>query len=693
MGFAVPWMLLGLASIAVPVLLHLVERRHLRGRGFPSVMFVRRLEARREKRKTLRDRPLLLLRCLALVFATLAFAGPYVLSRQEAPARVVEHTDRVYLVDASHSMRLGGAWRRAVTAAGNDIDAMGADDRAAIVAFDEEPRIVFAMSADRAGMKATLRDLQPGYGGTGYGAALSAAQALLGDSEAPRREIVLVSDLAMTGAGRPPVVAADLSLRLLPAHRDVEPGAVVTDVGWRAGVDSQDGSRTFFVSVRGSGLDAPAEALVHVTVDGYAVAAHRVSLPVDDVVTFDVDAVTGDDGAARVTVDARLADGGEPGRFFFVAAPRRPVDVLLVGPGETAATGLFVEGALSLATDPPAALTRRTPDSLGVAEMADAEVVVLAGVDPSSAPLPSLLSGHLSRGRGLMVFGGAGFRSWPDDLADALPVTLGPDEIQTARAAGGIFLSADHPWTRSLERALGRDELDVDVHRLRRIVPADERHVLARHADGAPAVVAGDGTSGRVILFATGLEATWSSLARHEGFAPLMIESVRYLAGRSPVPAYFRTRSRVDLRAHLLDVARAGGADAAAPIAGELVLTAPDGRRRTFGDGQRVALLDTPGIHALRESTAGGLAAALAVNVDPAELLGAPLDAETFLAGVSRPSPGVAVNGGAAREPPPRLELWWWMLAAALGLFIAEALLSNRSGGTGGPERREAGAS
>src|SRR4029078_11331161 len=103
MNFLAPAFLPGLAAIAVPVLIHLINRERKVVVEFPSLMFLQRIPYRSVRRKKIRHLLLLILRCLALALLAAAFARPFFEKRQavigDKGAREV-----VILLDRSSSM-------------------------------------------------------------------------------------------------------------------------------------------------------------------------------------------------------------------------------------------------------------------------------------------------------------------------------------------------------------------------------------------------------------------------------------------------------------------------------------------------------------------------------------------------------------------------------------------------------------
>ena len=68
--------LVGLAGVALPVLIHLFARQKSRRVLFSTTTFLKHIHSERMPRFRLRQLILLILRCLAIFFIVLAFARP-----------------------------------------------------------------------------------------------------------------------------------------------------------------------------------------------------------------------------------------------------------------------------------------------------------------------------------------------------------------------------------------------------------------------------------------------------------------------------------------------------------------------------------------------------------------------------------------------------------------------------------------
>jgi hypothetical protein len=239
MSFLAPWFLAGLALIAVPIIVHLVQRERKKPVPFPSLMFVRRVPHKATRRRSLRDVLLFLMRCAAVALLAAAFARPLLDRTRSAAAVGAAGREVVVLVDRSYSMGAGGRWDRAKAMARAAIDGLRPGDRATIIAFDAAPAAVTEATEDRAALRRGVDTLRVGAGVTRYAPALALAARILAQSPLPKREAVLITDFQRTG-WRDSSLAADPEARL-PA------GAALTPID----VSGSDASGAADVAVTG----------------------------------------------------------------------------------------------------------------------------------------------------------------------------------------------------------------------------------------------------------------------------------------------------------------------------------------------------------------------------------------------------------------------------------------------------------
>src|SRR5215813_948604 len=77
MTFLAPAFLIGLAAIAAPVLIHLIQRERKEVIEFPSLMFLRRIPYQSVERRRIHNWLLLALRAAAMALLVAAFTRPF----------------------------------------------------------------------------------------------------------------------------------------------------------------------------------------------------------------------------------------------------------------------------------------------------------------------------------------------------------------------------------------------------------------------------------------------------------------------------------------------------------------------------------------------------------------------------------------------------------------------------------------
>src|SRR5438552_10074207 len=200
MQFLTPAFFLGLGAIAIPVMIHLIQREKKRVVEFPSLMFVRRIPYQSVRRRRIRHWFLLFLRAAAIALIVLAFARPFTQPSAATPSLASSGArDVVVVLDQSASMGYGDHFEKAKDAAKRVVRGLGADDRATLVLFAKNAEENMRATSDRARLEAAVNSAKVTSGATRYGPALKLADSILSRSPLKRREAVLISDFQKTG--------------------------------------------------------------------------------------------------------------------------------------------------------------------------------------------------------------------------------------------------------------------------------------------------------------------------------------------------------------------------------------------------------------------------------------------------------------------------------------------------------------
>lgn len=176
---------LGLATLLIPVLIHLLVRHRAEPRQFPSLRFVQPTRLASVRRKMISDWPLLLVRIAMLAAAVAALADPFWMTAARR-ADWSERQARAIVVDTTPSVSGGGA---GATAAAGATGAGGATAAAGAGAGDSSRTL-----AERETESAFRAET---FGTTNLADGIRRAAAWLRTAPPARRELVVISDFQL----------------------------------------------------------------------------------------------------------------------------------------------------------------------------------------------------------------------------------------------------------------------------------------------------------------------------------------------------------------------------------------------------------------------------------------------------------------------------------------------------------------
>src|ERR1044071_2622984 len=194
MNFLTPLFLAGSAALAIPVLIHLINREKKVVVQFPSLMFLHKIPYKSVRRQKIRHLLLLVLRCLALALFVAAFARPWFHRSKAIGAGGNTARAVVILVDRSYSMGYRGRRAAALDKAREVVRAINPQDRATIVVFANEPSAATEPTADRTRLENALKTAKLSSEGTRYAPAIKLATEIAAGSKLPKKDVVLISD-------------------------------------------------------------------------------------------------------------------------------------------------------------------------------------------------------------------------------------------------------------------------------------------------------------------------------------------------------------------------------------------------------------------------------------------------------------------------------------------------------------------
>lgn len=704
----------GLAAAALPLIIHLINRRRARVHPFPALAFLLASNRRVAQRLRLRQFLLLLVRTLLIACVPLALSKPAYESDPGELATGPGPSANVIVVDNSFSMsyRLGRrslfdtARRRALSllddlpreataavllgvapfekhdarepvatvGAAKAADVPGATGEHAELTFDHhEVREAVA----RAQVAASTADLE---------AAIRRADTLLALSPLPQKRIVVFTDLARhswptrASAAQPLPLTSGAQLVVqdvsdgaaLPNHAvvsvEVVPAADLGPGGHRVTARIANFSERPETSLPVElkvGQSVVTRGFVDVPAGGVSEKVFHHRFPEGGVV----------EGELSIVPDA-LADDD---RRRFALDVRRPARALVINGDPRQVPHLdevfYLERALRLSGS-PVELRISPVDERPVVPLTGFDVVFLANVRELGASRSAELRRFVENGGGLFLSVGSEVEvdHYNLMLGDLLPRRLRAARDATYGGGAPVRFARpvlEHPVLAVFTGSALDGLVSGEVRRYLHVEPGDDADVLLRYDDGAAALLQARRGRGRVLLLTTTIDRDWTDLPIRTAFLPLVQQSARYLASTIEGPG---THDVVVGDVRQIPIP---GSDA-----DEVLVEGPKNLRiRLAGDSvrgrQQVAFEDTRALGIYRVSVTrkgrvepGG---AFAVNPPPIESDLAKLAPSQVASLVPKRAPSAAQSAFAATLG--QTALWPWIAFALLAFLLAEGFM------------------
>jgi hypothetical protein len=725
MMFIAP-LLAGLTALgSIPLIIWLLNRNRFKVIRWPALEFLLKTLQKSSRRLQIRELILLILRTLAVILMALALARPSIAAGGLSLLGMRGGVSAVIVLDRSLSMAArdgtGSRLDSAKSRAQELVSKLPRGSSAALVLMSDNAVAELAEpSQDLAYVAQMIEATQQSDGGTSVVAGISRAMEILRDAGG-RREIYLIGDMQERGWPSPD----DRAWKALAEElaRPDSPALFLADVAGQSRDNVQvesftaddelvttDGATPFTAVVRNRGGAPANDVQIELWADGedgqlrkaagtvierletvsevrlearLAPGLRRIQLrllpdqlPADDARQIVVEAV---DKVRVLVIDG--AEGVRGGGAEFLKAALAPIQAMSAPaanrPGATPAPAEAQEDA------GPADLFKVevvSPGALSQVDLAAYQAVVLS--DPASPPpgLGDALRAWVSAGRGLILLPGgrATAAAWNTVLAPVAPAELvgEPRELVDDKGAKGQGLATTgliHPVVSFFATPENQPFLaQPRFWRAHGLKPAEGTTVVAKFADGLPALVERTIGRGAVLMSAFPTDKAWSDLPLRPAFLMLTRRMVQHAA--------LGNRPRLNVRVHdpirLVIPAKLAGTriESTDPQGGRSVLnpeSTPDG-------SARVELTDTPfaGFYQLKGAERPWWFAAN----PPAE--------ESDLSALSReeatarlqPAPlrwiGSSEDAGASVDRARSgIEIWWILFALAVGCLIAESIL------------------
>lgn len=546
--FLYPLFLFGLAAAALPILIHLLNRRRLKRIRFPAVRFILLSQKRISRSYRLRHWLLLALRTFAVIVLALLLANPIFQTGAGLFAGGGPVT-LVLLLDNSLSMRWsaeGEGFTQAREAARMMISALNEGDLAAVIptrASDREPA---RLKSRKDLLLNDLEAIELADGSADFAGALGLAYELLREP-AGQKEIRLITDMALSGWDQFSLASLkqmDPSIPLRVIRVGAKPPALngtIKEVrlgGPGIGVNLPLRIEAVLSNFGGAEIK---DALVQLNIDGQNRDQKLATVPPkgETTVTFQTRLSRAGAHSGEIVLQKEGLAGNGVARFTLEAQDKLRV-LIVDGDPQTSlvqSETFFLSRALNPAGEGDSSLflpTTILAEGLAAAALENYQAVILCNVGTLSDALSARLQAYLRQGGGLLIFAGDKLQldSYNQSFAPALPARLAEKKLGLEGGAEKIgHLDADHPALQAVGDPILQDSLrSARVWSYIRAAGAGKNAPISL-ANGDPLLLEQRIGSGKVMFVTTSADRDWNDLPVKTVYLPLMHSLVQYLAG------------------------------------------------------------------------------------------------------------------------------------------------------------------
>lgn len=551
-SFLYPLALAGLITAALPLVIHLLNRRQQKRIRFPAVKFVLLSQKRVARTYNLRNWLLLAVRTLAVILLVLLMAHPLFQTGVGLFARGAPLSTAVIL-DNSLSMILAGdvsAFEQAKQAANTILEALDDDDRAVLIptnpVTDQDPGF---RDPKEVALK-DLNSLQATAGTADFIRALSKAYQLLRNAGG-QKALWVITDLGLTGWD-------GLSLATVGEYDPTVPLRIVTvgaaDASLNATIKSLEakesgvatGLALELVATLVNFTDTPIEDLpVRLTIDDKVRDERLVRLPPrgEGKVVFQFKLDQPGSHAGHVSINREGLAGNQ--KHFFTVETQDRLNVLLVDGDPQRSLVDSETFFLSRALNPTeelsdsvllpeviigSALTEASPDAY--------QGVVLANLPTIPEQFVPKLAQFIEQGGGALLSLGDQVQTdnynrqlWGSGVG-VLPGTLGERQrVQLNQDVSVDGIDTEHPALRPFQNKLLADSLrSAKVRSYFKVAPEQGR-VLLRLSNGDPLLIEHQVGKGRILLLTSTADSAWNNIPLKTAYLPLMQSLIKYMSG------------------------------------------------------------------------------------------------------------------------------------------------------------------
>lgn len=554
MTFLNPFVLFGLAAAAIPILIHLLNKRKLRTIEFSTLTFLKELQKNKMRKITIRQWLLLLLRTLIIIFLVLAFSRP-ALKGNFGTIGSHATTSLLIILDNTASMDLhnekGKYLDQAKERALQIVSLMQENDDAVILRLSDLPALTMETpSHDIQKLQSLIQETSISVAHRTIEDAVRAGSAIIQQSKNFNREVYVLTDEQLTTvrsekkSNRKSETLFDSNVKFFftklssVQHDNIG----IERVTIPPSLLQMNRPVTVSTVIKNFGTSRIENHLVGISISGTRIMQKSISLDGGESGTLEFSFTPSHSGFITGFVD--LEDDEfetDNKRYFSLYIPER-ISVTLIAADDAHAR--YISAALNSAnTLAPSSfinINRIAPAQISSTLVTASDVVILSGIKNISDQQTALLQSYVSSGGTLVFFPAAdsSFESYKFLTQFGIPQF----RVSSSQLPGIHFDKVDleFPIFTGMFNEQQTKKITVESPNvLRSLSFPSTRNVrpIITLSNGSPFLWLAESGNGTLLGFSVPATDDWSDFPLKGIFVPLLNQSMIYLASQIQLEA------------------------------------------------------------------------------------------------------------------------------------------------------------
>lgn len=519
-----------LPLLAIPLLIHILNKKFPRLIPFPNIQMIKESAAQRSKLFKMRHIILLILRTAALLLLILCFLKPI----QEMfgfDAKKNGERSVVIILDQSMSMSStnGGlsSAQKSIIELEKIIDSLDAQDEVNLVTLEKNPRVCFRqMNTNHGELLSFARTLKPGITNGEVTRSINMSSSLLKKSKAPKKEIFFISDFQRSNWGKAEFTSVPEDIKMF--FIDVAP-------------KSSDNKAILSASVLNSTIIAGDEIILDVKIGNFSNSAYEDRLEVSvnggneyyqdfkaspwSIMGTKISVPVHATGIHEVKLSIKADDLPQDNSFYISLKALDKEEVLILTDEEDDPTqaNFFLSSALNPYSENKGSLMPRliNTESLSPIHLASTGKVFITGIQHLYQSNAKTLVEFMNKGGSVLYYMDSSYdadnlKTLQKEIPSELPFTAGTKQSSKHIPGGSLKIRSGSFNSKFLKLFSGKQKQQlagIDFYEYYHTRATGKGKVLLKFAEGTPAMGSCRVGLGQLILCNFSLREHGSNLA------------------------------------------------------------------------------------------------------------------------------------------------------------------------------------